>query len=113
MTFVEAFVVSRLPMVATVWINDPIETESEAQALPKDESHKRYRRKSLGKARKERPPVHGSVSEQIPSPDHLKVISQDPSRANIGAALGNFRYDPSFREDVHLYILDRGKYSHS
>jgi hypothetical protein len=113
MTFSQAVIVSKLPIVATVWINNPIKTETLAQSLPKDDSRKKYRRGTSGKAWKKRALFPGSVSEQIPSPDHLKLISQDKSKAGTGAPLDNFRYDPSFREDVHLYIIDKGKCVHS
>lgn len=127
MTFIEAILVSLLPFVSTVWLNDPLPGEADGESAPpandqtqgpfEDEPTDDFavrKRRNSGKTSevdsrldKRIPPFSGNVVRQRDSPKHLKVASQSPKNVQDNE-LPNYQYDSGSRRPVVLYVVDRG-----
>src|SRR6266536_4045747 len=119
MNFTIARLVSLLPIVEFVWINDPLDAPDNDFTNSKLEVEENayggwnltadlYDSSNFKRAL----PVPTNLVVQDPSPDHLKVISQSPADAQNFFDSPNFLrkyiYDPSQRDQSTLYILDKG-----
>lgn len=127
LTFIEAALVSLIPFVSTVWINDPLPGEADGESAPpsndqtqgpdEDEPTDDFTvRRGINlentqevdsRLDKRIPPFSGNVVRQRNSPRHLKVASQSPQNVQDNN-LPNYQYDAGNRRPVVLYVVDRG-----